>query len=193
MWICYVSTTYELWIKYYVNARLYCVLPIFANPSRFPAPSTTPRPEHYFHYVAYSPTTIVFNHWQFVCLSVGNITEKCVNRFSWNFQDRSGIIQGTIWGMSCLNPWVLGFFCCGKSMSASNIMGKRMNGFAWNFQQGSDMRQGMTWNILGCCGWPLESRVDFFYLLNVCLLVMLWKTGERILMQFSWNVRHDTK
>ena len=87
MWICYVSTTYELWIKYYVNARLYCVLPIFANPSRFPAPSTTPRPEHYFHYVAYSPTTIVFNHWQFVCLFVcgqhyGKMCEQIFMTFS---------------------------------------------------------------------------------------------------------------
>ena len=51
---------YELWIRYYVKARLCCVLPIFANPSQFPAPSTTPQPEHYFHYVAYSPTTIIF-------------------------------------------------------------------------------------------------------------------------------------
>ena len=51
---------YELLITYYVNARLCCVLPILANPSQFPAPSTTPRPEHYFHYVAYSPNTIIF-------------------------------------------------------------------------------------------------------------------------------------
>ena len=32
----------------------------------------------------------------FVCLSVSNITDKRLNRFSWNFQDRGDLIQGTI-------------------------------------------------------------------------------------------------
>ena len=50
-----------------------------------------------------------------VCLfvSVDNIAEKQVNRFSWHFQDRSGMTQGTIWkiwGVSHLTAWVLGFF-----------------------------------------------------------------------------------
>ena len=43
----------------------------------------------------------------FVCLSVSNITGKRMNRFSWNFQDRSSNIQGTIWkmlGVLCLTP-----------------------------------------------------------------------------------------
>ena len=52
----------------------------------------------------------------FVCLSVDNIKEKCVKGFSWNFQDRSGLIQGTIWKtwkVSRLTPWVTGFlFLC---------------------------------------------------------------------------------
>ena len=32
----------------------------------------------------------------FVCLFISNIMEKCVNRFSWNFQDRSGMEQGPL-------------------------------------------------------------------------------------------------
>ena len=60
MWTHFMYQLHELWFKYYVNIRLCCVLPILENPSQFPAPSTTPRPEHYFHYVAYSPNTIIF-------------------------------------------------------------------------------------------------------------------------------------
>ena len=33
----------------------------------------------------------------FVCLSVNTITEKRVVGFSWNFQERSSMIKGTIW------------------------------------------------------------------------------------------------
>ena len=42
-----------------------------------------------------------------VCLSVSNIVEKHVNKFSWNFKDRWDFVQGTIWmifGMFCLTP-----------------------------------------------------------------------------------------
>ena len=51
----------------------------------------------------------------FVCVSVDNIAEKQVNRCSWNFQDMSATIQGTIWkfgGVSPLTPWVMGVFYC---------------------------------------------------------------------------------
>ena len=89
----------------------------------------------------------------FACLWT-TLRKKRVNGFSWNLQDRSGMIHGTIWkiwGVSRLTPWVLGYLYCvlRKSVSVTNITGKRMNGFSWNFQQRSDMRQGMIYNIFG--------------------------------------------
>ena len=45
----------------------------------------------------------------FVCVSVTNITGKCMNGFPWNFQDRSSKMQGTIWKILwvlCLTPSV---------------------------------------------------------------------------------------
>ena len=51
-----------------------------------------------------------------VCLPVGNIMEKNrVNRFSWNFQDKSGVKHGTVWNiweMFLLTIRVRGFFLC---------------------------------------------------------------------------------
>ena len=49
----------------------------------------------------------------FVCLSVGNITEKRRNGFSWNFQRRWDLIQGTIgniFRMFHLTSWTQDFF-----------------------------------------------------------------------------------
>ena len=46
-------------------------------------------------------------------MSVSNITVKSVSGFSWNFQDISVMIQGTIWniqGMIALTPWTQGSF-----------------------------------------------------------------------------------
>ena len=62
-----------------------------------------------------------------VCFSMYNITEKRVNGFPWNFQDRSGMIKGTIYkiwggggGGSRLNPRLLGsFFYASKKIRAS--------------------------------------------------------------------------
>ena len=100
----------------------------------------------------------------FACLWT-TLRKKRVNGFSWNLQDRSGMIHGTIWknwGVSRLTPWVLGYLYCvlRKSVSVTNITGKRMNGFSWNFQQRSDMRQGMIYNIFGRT-WDKEWSTIF--------------------------------
>ena len=73
-----------------------------------------------------------------VCLSVNNITGKCMDRFSWNFHEMFGKILGTIWKIWGWYVWPLAYrvsfyIFWMKSMPVSNIMEKRMNGFSWNF------------------------------------------------------------
>ena len=59
-------------------------LTIYTNPSHFPAPSTAPRPEHYYQYVVFSPKTIISTgdslvgesrvlNWLVMCKSVQRI------------------------------------------------------------------------------------------------------------------------
>ena len=57
------------------------------------------------------------------------------------------------------------------------ITGKRMNGLSWNFQQRSDIRQAMICNIFGIVRLTPWIQGRFFYFLDQCLLVMLWKNG----------------
>ena len=132
-----------------------------------------------------------FNLCWFVRLSVSNIAGKRLKGFSWNFQDMSGMIHGTFWnilGMLRLTPWWQGFFFyvfLRKPVSVSNITGKLMNGFPWNFQQRLGLRQGTIWNIFGMLQLTPSIQDQFFYFLDSCLVVILWKTAERIFMKFS--------
>ena len=85
---------------------------------------------------------------------------------------------------------------------------KRLNGFSWNFQGRWDLIQERI--FMKCSekdgrdtGSNLEHFRDvtvnplnpgsIYYFLDPCLFVIQWKTGERIFMNFLWNVRHDTR
>ena len=75
-----------------------------------------------------------------VCLPVSNITEKRLNAFSWYFQGRWDLIQGTIgniFGMFHLTPWTQNFSPTfpEQSMPLSSIAEKRLSEFSWNFQK----------------------------------------------------------
>ena len=64
-----------------------------------------------------------------------------------------------------------------KSMAPSSITEKRLNGFSWNFPKRTDLPQGAIWNIfmmLRLTPWILGR---FFYVLDPCLFVILWKNG----------------
>ena len=134
-----------------------------------------------------------------VCLSVSNITEKRLNGFSWNFQGRWKLIQGTIgniFRVFHLTPWTQDFFptFSEQSMPLSSIAEKRLNGFWWNFQNSTDMTQGAMWNIfrmLCLTSWILGW---FIYFLDPCLFVILWKNGWTDFHGFFlWNVGHNTR
>ena len=84
-------------------------------------------------------------------MSVSNITEKRMSRFSWNVQCRSDMRwkqSGTFWGC-CIEPFGSGsiFLLCGFVLDG-NIMEKRFDGFSWNFQHMLDNSQQN--NLLGC-------------------------------------------
>ena len=118
----------------------------------------------------------------FVCLSVSNITEKRLNGFSWNFQSRWDLIQGTIgniFRMFHLTPWTKDFFptFTEQPMPLSSIAQKRFNRFSWNFQKRRDMTQGAIWNIFGMLLLTLCILGRFIYFLDPCLFVILWKNG----------------
>ena len=81
----------------------------------------------------------------FVCLSVSIVTGKCMDGFSWNFQDILGEITGIIskiWGIVCVTPYIHGFFLYSarKSVSVSNIT---ENGWT-DFHE--ILRKCRTWN-----------------------------------------------
>ena len=117
-----------------------------------------------------------------VCLSFSKITEKRLNRFSWIFQSRWDLIQGTIgniFRMFHLTPWTQDFFptFSEQSMPLSRIAEKWFNRFSWNFQKRMDMTQGAIWNIFGMLQLTPWILGRFIYFLDPCLFVILWKNG----------------
>ena len=118
----------------------------------------------------------------FVCLSVSNITGKRLNGFSWIFQDRWDLIQGTIgniFRMFHLTPWTQEFFptFSEESMTLSSIAEKRLNGFSWNFQERTDLTQGASWNTFGMLRLTPWILGRFIYFMDPCLFVISWKKG----------------
>ena len=118
----------------------------------------------------------------FVCLSVSNIMEKRLNGFSWNFQGRWDLIQGTIENMFRvfhLTPWTQDFSptFSEHSMPLSSIAEKRLNRFSWNFQKRTDMTQIAIWNIFGMLRLIPWIVGRFIFFLDPCLFVILWENG----------------
>ena len=70
-----------------------------------------------------------------------------------------------------------------KSVSVSNITRKRMNGCSRIFNKSGTWAKQQSGIFSGCCGSPLESRIDSFYFLDSCFLVTLWKKRVK---GFSW-------
>ena len=128
------------------------------------------------------------------CMYVDNIAEKRVDGFSWNFQDRSGMIQETIWKIWGV-PLGTEFFTVFsmKSVSVSKIKGKRMNGFSLNFQQRLDMRPATIYNIFGMLLLAPWIQGRLFYFLDPCLLVMLWKNGRTGFPEIPMKCQRRTK
>ena len=133
----------------------------------------------------------------FVCLSVSNITEKRLKGFSWNFQGRWDLIQGTIgniFRMFHLTPWTQDFFLTfsEQSMPLSSIAEKRFNRFSWNFQKRTDMTQGAIWTIFGMLQLTPWILGRFIYFLDPCLFVILLKNRltdfhEIIMKRQAWH------
>ena len=133
-----------------------------------------------------------------VCLPVSNIMGKRLCRFSWHFQGKWDLIQGTIgniFRIFHLTPWTQDFFptFSEESMALSSITEKRLNGFSWNFQKRTDLTQGALWNIFGMLRLTPWILGRFIYFLDQCLFVILWKNGWRDFHEFLLNVRHDTR
>ena len=109
-----------------------------------------------------------------ICLSVSNITGKRLNGFSWIFQGRWDLIQGTIgniFKMFHSTPWTQEFFPTffEESMTLSSIAEKGLTGFSWNFQKGTDLTQEAIWKTFGMLRstpWNLDR---FTYFLDPCL------------------------
>ena len=114
-------------------------------------------------------------------LSVSNITEKRMNGFSWNFQNRWQLIQGTfcnilgIFHLMSLTVLLLlllllllfgGFWgsflvIWGASVSVANITVKRVNGFSWIFQADRIWNNKQSETFWAYCMLPFESKIDF--------------------------------
>ena len=79
-----------------------------------------------------------------------------------------------------------------KSVPVSSITGKQVNGFSWNLQQRWGLKQGTICNIFGMLRSTPWIRGRFFYFLDPWLLVISWKTGERIFMIFFYETLGTT-
>ena len=108
----------------------------------------------------------------------GNITQKRVNRFSWNFQDMlqttQNIIDKTV---SCLTRLFHGPPSRRDGVPVSNITVKWVIGFWLNFKDMSGVKQGTISNILLMLRLTTVVQDIFFYFLDPCLLAILRNNG----------------
>ena len=92
---------------------------------------------------------------------ISNITEKQVNGFSWNFQDRSNMRQVTIL-----------IFIFSVSILTKNITEKLVNGFQWHFHDVLDTEQQNNWH-------DSQVQINWFLVPQICavscLSVTVWK------------------
>ena len=123
----------------------------------------------------------------FVCVSVNNIAEILVNGFSWNFQDRSGMMHNQF-GTFGSNPLGTGFsLLCFQIRACWQHYGKTDELIFMKFP--TKVRHE-TSNDLYCF---LDAAVN--PLNPGSLFAISWirvcygKTRERIFMKFSWNGR----
>ena len=137
-----------------------------------------------------------------VCLSVSNITEKRMNRFSRKFQDMLAKMQGTIWtifffffflggggGGGGLTPCIQGLFFyifARKFVSVRYITEKTDLGGVriWNKEQSE------FFGMFRLTPWIRER---FFHFRDPCFLVLLWENEWMDLHEFSiiCQARHE--
>ena len=100
-------------------------------------------------------------------VSVSDITEKRVDGFSWNFQERSNMRQ-----------WTILIYIFSGSILTNNITEKLVNGFQWHFQDMLDTEQQNNW--LDC-----HAQIDWCLVPKICAVSCLWTTvWEKWLMDF---------
>ena len=110
---------------------------------------------------------ISFSFFSGESVSVSNITEKQVNGFSWNFQDRSNMRQVTIF-----------IFIFSVSILTKNITEKLVNGFQWHFHDMLDTEQQNNW--LDC-----HVQINWFLVpQNMCCVMSVSNSMEKWLMDF---------
>ena len=68
------------------------------------------------------------------------------------------------------------FVCLSVCLFVNNITEKRLNVISWNFQQRTHMKSTI-WNIFGMLWSSPWILGRFFFFLDPCLLVILWKNG----------------
>ena len=126
----------------------------------------------------------------FVRLYVSNITENHMNRYLWNFQDRSDMVKTTTWNNLRLITWILEYFSYFYSSSVGNLT---KNGWTKFHEIFGIVEMIKTRNSLKHFGGVMFNPLDpGSIFLAVCLLATLRKTGTLVVMQFSRYVGHDT-
>ena len=119
----------------------------------------------------------------FVCMPA-KLRKKWMNRFSWNFQDRSRITQGSICKIlvivlltssTCFLVW-------DQFLSLRKITKKGMERFSWNFQDMSGIAQVIMWWVWGISHHVISPWIQdiFFFGTNPCLLATLRKKNRRV-------------
>ena len=100
----------------------------------------------------------------FVCMPA-KLRKKLMNRFSWNFQDRSQITQGSICKILVIVPLTSStcFLVWDQFLSFRTITKKGMKRFSWNFQDMSGIAQVIMWWVWGISHHVISPWIQYIF------------------------------